>query len=93
MSYDVATLTQAIELMAAGSWAVDTALRRLDDGDVDQARLVLDQAGATMRDGLAGLRTVLEEAVREAYERPTRLARALESLEQLRELAPRPEAR
>jgi hypothetical protein len=86
---EVKPLTQAIELVAAGSWAVDTALRRLEEGDVELARKVLTQGQATMRDGLAGLGALLETSVREAYDRPSALARALESLDELRDMAPR----
>lgn len=88
MAQDVTTLTQAIELVAAGSWAVDTALRCLADDDCERAREVLLSAQSTMREGLIGLSDVLDASVREHLERPERLARALDSLHELRELSP-----
>ncbi len=90
MSQDVnvSTYTQAIELVSAGSWAIDSALRCLEDGDVDRARSVLERAQSTVRDGLTGLSEVLETLVRDSYDRPERLARALESLQELRDLQP-----
>lgn len=88
MSQDAATLTDAIELVAAGSWAVDSALRCLENGDTERARAILGRAQGTVREGLSGLREVLERLMRDAYERPERLARALASLEELRGLAP-----
>lgn len=85
---DIPALTHAVELMAAGSWAVEGALRCLDADHPDEAYRMLVGARETLHEGLSGLRSVLEESVRAAYERPTRLARALEALEQLRDLAP-----
>lgn len=86
MQEDVGTLTQAIELVAAGSWAIESALRCLDAGDVARAAQVLHDARDTVREGLVGLRGVLAESVRDSLERPERLARAVASLEELREL-------
>lgn len=91
MPQDVSTLTEAIELVAAGSWAIDSALRCIDDDDAERARTVLVGAQDSIRDGLEGLRTVLESTVREAYERPEQLARAVASLQELAELSPSPE--
>ena len=90
MSQDVNTLTQAIELVAAGSWAVESALRCMATGDPGRARHVLEDARDAMRDGLEGLREVLESAVRAEFERPERLARALASLHELQELQVEP---
>ena len=87
MSQDVKTLTQAIELVAAGSWAVDAARKCLETGDPERARAVLDRASESMRQGLEALRDVLDETVRESYDRPAKLALALESLQELRSLA------
>ena len=86
MAQDVNMLTAAIELVAAGSWAVESALRCLEAGDVERATDILRDARGTVRDGLNGLQGVLDESVRESLERPERLARAIYSLEQLREL-------
>lgn len=86
MSRDVDTLTQAIELLAAGSWAVESALRCIATGDPARARHVLEEARTAMRSGLDGLRDVLAAAVQEEFDRPTRLARALASLQELQEL-------
>lgn len=86
MPRDVTTLTQAIELVAAGSWAIDSAVRCLEAGDAERARQVLVNAQATVRDGLAGLREVLHAAMQDVHERPERLMRALASLEELRGL-------
>lgn len=90
MSQDVnvSTYTEAVELVAAGSWAVDSALRCLEAGDVERAQDVLAQAQSTVREGLTGLSEVLENLVRDSYDRPARLARALESLQELRDLQP-----
>lgn len=90
MPQDVSTLTEAIELVAAGSWAIDSALRCIDD-DPERARTVLAGAQDSVRQGLDGLRNVLESTVREAYERPEQLARAVASLQELAELSPSPE--
>lgn len=88
MSQEVATLTQAIELVAAGSWAIESAIRCLQTGDQPRAREVLEGARDTLQDGLAGLSEVLDATVQASLERPERLARALASLEELRHLSP-----
>lgn len=80
---DVHSLTQAIELVAAGSWAIETASRCLANGDTERATRVLEDARATIRDGLDGLRDVLDAAVRAEFDRPERLARAIASLQEL----------
>lgn len=94
MSQDVnvSTYTEAVELVSAGSWAIASALRCLEAGDVERAQGVLAQAQSTVREGLSGLSEVLETLVRDSYERPERLARALESLQELRDLQPTAEA-
>ena len=86
MSQDVNHLTDAIELVAAGSWAVESALRCLATDDLDRAQAILEEARVTMRQGLAGLRSVLEGAVRAELEKPERLARAIASLQELQDL-------
>lgn len=86
MYQDVSTLTRAIELVAAGSWAVESALRCMATGDPGRARRVLEDARGAMRQGLEGLHEVLDAAVRAEFERPERLARALASLQELHDL-------
>ena len=86
MDQDVTTLTQAIELVAAGSWAVESALRCLKTGDETRAQQVLLEARHAMRQGLDGLREILESAMRAEFEKPERLARALASLKELQDL-------
>lgn len=86
MSQDVDTFTQAIELVAAGSWAVESALRCIATGDPGRARRILEDARDAMREGLHGLSDVLHVAVRAEFEKPERLARALASLQELQEL-------
>lgn len=86
MNQDVTTLTQAIELVAAGSWAVESALRCLKTGDEARAQRVLSDARDAMRQGLVGLRDILDAAVRAEFEKPERLARALASLKELQDL-------
>lgn len=90
MSRDVNTLTDAIELVAAGSWAVESALRCLATNDEARAQRVLEDARDTMRQGLEGLRGVLDGAVRAEFEQPERLARAVASLKELQDLQHEP---
>lgn len=82
---DVDHLTKAIELVAAGSWAVESALRCLAAGDHDRAMQVLEDSRNAMRQGLEGLRGVLEGIVQAEFDQPERLARAVASLQELRE--------
>ena len=89
---DVRTLTQAIELVAAGSWAVERASRCLEAGDVDKATRVLSEARATVQDGLNSLRAVLEATVQADFDRPERLVRAIASLQELQDLQVEPVA-
>jgi len=86
MKQDVTTLTQAIELVAAGSWAVESALRCLATDDSARAHRVLLEARDAMRQGLDGLREILDSTVRAELEQPERLARALASLKELQGL-------
>lgn len=90
---DVQSLTQAVELVAAGSWAIETAARCLAKDDAERAARVLEDARATIRDGLDGLRGVLDATVRAEFDRPERLARAIASLQELHDFQLEPAAR
>lgn len=87
---EVETLTRAIELVAAGSWAVETAARCLASGDAERAAEVLSEARATVQQGLDGLGGVLEQTMQATFDRPERLVRAIASLRELHDLQGEP---
>jgi len=82
-------LLDAVEMIAASTWATEAVLRALERGDVASAGRLLEDARRPLRRGLRDLRMALDEALRDEAGIDDGMGRAIDGVVRLEELVGR----
>jgi len=79
-------LLDAIEMIAASTWATEAVLRALERGEIESASRLLEDARRPLRRGLRDLRRALDDSIRADVTVNGDMGQALDGVLRLEEL-------